>query len=144
MPALDTNTFLIIHFVPILYAHHTLLSLKQQTHSTAAPEQKKDKIALLKKKAAKKKIKVKHIIEVVKSPPRNRGPRKFFTYVCIHLHEMCTHALLYFAVSFIATKKWMQMHDLAKAYKATHDNLDVSSTDKENTALFKWSKNPLD
>ena len=57
---------------------------------------------------------------------------------------MCTHALLYFAVSFIATKKWMQMHDLAKAYKATHDNLDVSSTDKENTALFKWSKNPLD
>jgi hypothetical protein len=59
--------------------------------------------------------------------------------ICTKLNSLFT--LLH--VPFIATKKWMQMHDLAKAYKATHDNLDVPSSDKENEALFKWSKHSL-
>jgi hypothetical protein len=32
------------------------------------------------------------------------------------------------------------MYDQAKAYKSTHNNLDVSPTDSENAALFKWSE----
>jgi hypothetical protein len=52
--------------------------------------------------------------------------------------------LLTFVALFIppllATKKWMAMHDLAKAYKSTHDNLDVPPTDTENAVLFKWSE----
>lgn len=32
------------------------------------------------------------------------------------------------------------MYDLAKTYKSTHDNLDVSPTDTENAALVKWIK----
>ncbi len=52
-------------------------SVFNQTTSTAAPEQKNEKISLLKKTAKKKKTKVKHVVVTVRAPPRNRGPRKF-------------------------------------------------------------------
>jgi hypothetical protein len=59
---------------------NTPFSVFNQTTTTAAPEQKKEKTSITKKTAKKKKTKVKHVVATVKTPPRNRGPRKLFVF----------------------------------------------------------------
>jgi hypothetical protein len=78
--------------------------------SAASPKIKK-------KKLNRKKIHSKHSIASAylsaTARPRNRGP---------------------------PTKKWTRMHQLATAYKSTHNTLVVSPTDEENAPLYRWIK----